>query len=385
MLRKRLYSGVLLLFSVIVSVGGCEIVLRAISSNEYYVHRPGLKTTTQTLQGVLPGISGKKRFYINSFGLRGDSFSDNQDYRFLAIGGSTTECFYLDESEAWPYLLQETLNQNLEQKIWVGNAGKSSHKTYQHMPQVQLLLKQYPKIDAIILLVGFNDFNQRLGVDNLYTPLPPFNSFNAVMYNNLLVHAFDVRAPSADPRLPFYEKTEIWYRLRKLKWRFMYRESNQDDAGEIVARRRRWRQDAPTIRTSLPDLSSALEEYSRNLNTIIDLAGARHARTIFMTQPTMWRPGLPKELSDLLLFGGVGSSHSESGHEYYSLEALSEGMRMYNETLISVCQARNVECVDLASLLPQDATVFYDDCHFNESGSRGVAKILAEYILSVDQ
>jgi len=110
-------------------------------------------------------------------------------------------------------------------------------------------------------------------------------------------------------------------------------------------------------------------------------AEARHARTIFMTQPAMWKPDLPKELSDLLLFGGVGPSHRESGHEYYSVEALFEGMRMYNETLIAICRARNVECVDLASLLPQDTTVFYDDCHFNDSGSRRVATILAEYIL----
>ena len=131
----------------------------------------------------------------------------------------------------------------------------------------------------------------------------------------------------------------------------------------------------------MPDLSSALEEYSRNLNAIIDLAEVRHTRTIFVTQPTMWKPGLPKELSDLLLFGGVGRYHRESGHEYYSVEALSEGMSMYNEKLMGVCRSRNVECVDLASYLPADTTVFYDDCHFNESGSEKVATIIAEYLL----
>jgi len=240
MFRQRFYSGVLLLFSVIVSVFGCEVVFRAISSNKYYVHRPGLTITTKPLQGVLPGISGENRYYINSFGLRGDSFSDDQDYRFLAIGGSTTDCFYLDESEAWPYLLQEILNENQDQNVWVGNAGRSSHKTHHHLPQVQLLLKQYPKIDVIILLVGFNDFIQRLAQDNKYTPLPPFNSLNAVRYNNLLVRAFDVLPPSTHLNLPFYEKTEIWYRLRKLKWHFMNRESNQDGSGKMVARRRRW-------------------------------------------------------------------------------------------------------------------------------------------------
>jgi hypothetical protein len=46
-----------------------------------------------------------------------------------------------------------------------------------------------------------------------------------------------------------------------------------------------------------------------------------------------------------------------------------------------VCRERGLECVDLAAKLPRDTSVFYDDCHFNESGARRVAEVLAEHLL----
>ncbi len=100
-----------------------------------------------------------------------------------------------------------------------------------------------------------------------------------------------------------------------------------------------------------------------------------------MTQPVMWKPGLSKPLNDLLWLGGIGNFQQEEGKEYYSVEALAIGMRMYNENLLKTCQMRQVECFDLASLLPKDITVFYDDAHFNESGAEKVAEAIAQYIL----
>lgn len=56
-------------------------------------------------------------------------------------------------------------------------------------------------------------------------------------------------------------------------------------------------------------------------------------------------------------------------------------MAAFNDTLLNVSQNRHLECVDLASMLEKDTIVFYDDAHFNESGSQKVAMILSEYLL----
>jgi hypothetical protein len=102
----------------------------------------------------------------------------------------------------------------------------------------------------------------------------------------------------------------------------------------------------------------------------------RGTRLILMTQPTMWYSGLSQEEKDLLWSG-----RGPNGQYYYSLEALIQGMSIYNERLLEICRQRQVECIDLASALPKDTTVFYDDVHFNESGAVQVASIVADYIL----
>jgi len=130
----------------------------------------------------------------------------------------------------------------------------------------------------------------------------------------------------------------------------------------------------------IPILSSALEEYARNINMIIGLAQEKSVRLILMTQPTMWRADLPQELGALLWLGGIGDFQKESGKPYYSVTALEKAMKAYNDTLLRVCSERSLECLDLASLLEKDTTVFYDDAHFNESGARKVAEALSKFM-----
>ena len=157
-----------------------------------------------------------------------------------------------------------------------------------------------------------------------------------------------------------------------------------DKAGEIYITWRKHRQNASEIRNELPDLSSALAEYAANINMIIDLAEKKSIRLIFMTQPTLWRSKLPQSLADLLWLGGIGDFQRESGLPYYSIEALQEGMEAYNDVLRQICHQRNLECIDLSSMLEKDTSVFYDDVHFNESGARKVSNVVSQYMMNHD-
>ena len=53
------------------------------------------------------------------------SFPLRINYRILTLGGSSTECLVLDQTEAWPQLLQDRLNETNKYQVWVGNAGQS--------------------------------------------------------------------------------------------------------------------------------------------------------------------------------------------------------------------------------------------------------------------
>jgi lysophospholipase L1-like esterase len=347
------------------------------SQAQYYVWPPHFQSTLRPDPSNMPGISGDALFKINSAGIRGDELTDSQTYRILAVGGSTTECLYLDQTEGWTSLLQKKLSDANSKSIWVGNLGKSGHNTRHHLLQLKYYLPQLPRIDAVILLVGVNDVHIRIS-DLEYDPdatvKPTFES-------EYMRAAFAVSPPDL-PVLHF--KRSGWWRLaKKLKDGYLTTAKAlpvQDATGQAVSQWRRYRRNAEEIVDASPDLSAALGEYRRNLDTIIDLSLHRGVRPILVTQPALWRHGMTQEDLDLLWMGGIGSFQLGKGHKYYSAAALDSIMQQYNKTLLEICRNRTVDCIDLARILPKDRTVFYDDVHFNESGAAQVAQVLYEHI-----
>jgi hypothetical protein len=146
---------------------------------------------------------------------------------------------------------------------------------------------------------------------------------------------------------------------------------------------RRYRKNAEAIVDTPPDLTSALREYRRNLQTIAELARRHGVRLFLVTQPSMWRPDLTPHERDLLWMGGVNAFQMGKGHEYYSVPVLADALDRYNATLLDVCRSERLDCIDLARALPKDTTVFYDDVHFNESGARRVAAVLSAHLDAV--
>jgi lysophospholipase L1-like esterase len=374
----------LLVASLIAALILCEIALRLVSPGSefpaYCVWRPYREATFRPLPGAMPGIEGKSRFSINAMGMRGDIWPAGDSYRILAIGGSSTECLYLDDRETWPHLLQVRLNERgAGRRVWVGNVGKAGHNTRHHMLQVRELLNQYPTTGAIILLIGINDLHVRLARDEHYRPLSQERSDR---HDELLGEAFALY-PQSETASTLLESTEIGQRLSAFTTRLrgsLTRHLVRSEIGDHYIRLRKRREDARLIRRQLPDLSSALDEYAENVKAIIDLARARNTRPILVTQPVLWAPDLPTPLSDLLWLGGVGEA-VEEWDEYYSVESLARAMNRYNDRLLSVCRETRADCIDLASVLQKDTTVFYDDCHFNESGAEMVAATIADYML----
>lgn len=364
-----------LLLAVLLGEVGLKLYLPP--AGKYYVWPPNLRQVFRPDPAVFPGITGESRFIVNSQGMRGDEFSVQDDYRILAIGGSTTECLYLDQTEAWPQLLQDKLNQDAQGlQVWVGNVGKSARNTREHILQMKYLLPQYPDIDTVIVLAGFNDLNSsfRWEDSNPYLQTSPGSQ------QVLLKRAFDVLVEQ-NPFARYYEQTATWRLLNRI------RQTNtlavaadeidvEDETGQNYISRRQKRQAGP-FRHELPDLTERLVEYSDNLNQIVDLAAANGVRLIFVTQPTMYRPDLT-QAEENLFWGGAGP-----GREYfYTSQAMIDGMARYNQRMLEICQQRGVECIDLAATLPKDTTVFYDEVHFNENGSRLVSDVIASYLLS---
>jgi len=364
----------LVLISTLLVLGLAELIARTLAPplalNRHYVWPPNLDTTFTPTPEIMPGVSGPAHFVTNNRGIRGDDLADDQHYRILAVGGSTTECVYLDTQEAWPRLVQEMLAEQSGKAIWVGNTGKSGQTTYGHIEVVRHLLAELPRIDMVLLLTGINDLSFNLGSGRGFEE--PTNMFAS--------NAFFGRI-EADP--PFYQRTGLWNLLS----RALSREDEprrkrlaNDLEGANYALWRQWRAQARDIITEMPNLGPALDAYEQNLNAIVDLAQQRSVRVVLMTQPVLWRPDLSPEERALLWFGWIGPRDGDPSLTFYDVEVLASAMDQFNARVLKVCQDRQIECIDLDQQIPRSTASFYDDVHFNEAGSRLVAETVARYL-----
>lgn len=382
-LQSWLGRGALLLLAVGCTLLAAEAILRSVETNRrYFVHKPGLRRIFRPMADVMPGVQGESRFFVNADGLRAPPLTPGQDLRILCVGGSTTECMILDEDRTWPALLNARLNAEAGAKrsIWVGNAGKSGCNSRHNLLHVEKLLKQLPRVDVLVLLLGVNDLGFRLAADRNYSPWQPEQrDADDALYEKAFAVAPARRPPGPRPALWALSSLRATFlRLRKAKEPAPELQAQvQDAAGACYKSWRFSRQKAGRIRNDLPDLGPALAEYEQNLRAILAAARQHRVRCVFLTQPVLWRAGLPHEQERLLWMGGVGNFRFEKGCDYYSTPALRAGMDLYNNTLREVCRAETVDCIDLAALLSKDLSLFYDDCHFNQQGAEQVAETLA--------
>ena len=325
----------------------------------------------------MPGVSGEKLFTTNSWGLRGEEFNPDQEVRILAIGGSTTECLYLDDSETWTAITQQILHKETGKRVWVGNAGRSGKTALEHLFHIRFLPQQYPKIDFALFLVGVNDLAIRLNLPNDKDFIAHENPVKALPKSFLVFPAsFGLGYGEQQLRL-----IQLFVRAKNAFRSVFYKSSYiQDRVGNALELGRKNRSDASSYEDSVPNINLGLKIYRQHIKDIAQEARAQGIEPIFMTQPFMWRADLPESEKKLLLFGAVGVFSMNSEQRYYSIEALAFAMNQYNTELLSTCDDLRLHCLDLANLTPKSSEAFYDDVHFNENGARLVAREVSSLI-----
>lgn len=211
---------------------------------------------------TMPGVEGVAHFVVNEDGIRGPSFgSDSGEYRLLAIGGSTTECAYLDEPETRVHLVGKYLDRTADgRKVWVGNVGRSgltlSGSRRRSQVPASHLLPQYPRIDTVLTIVGINDLTVRLMRGDDYRAPDPITEARAErdrIRNAFLITPGPLHNPQSDHLFPdeaaWYNGTAIWQLLKrsKLSVQSMLAERLvQDETGQVYALWRATRRNAST-------------------------------------------------------------------------------------------------------------------------------------------
>jgi lysophospholipase L1-like esterase len=327
------------------------------ASVHWHLRPPGLVTVFAPAPDVMPGIYGESRFTVNSLGIRGPELPPRDAaYRIVCIGGSTTECLYLDDTEAWPYLVMEKVNERPNaNSTWVGNIGVSGYSTVEHL-QFMTEDNLWKEIDCAVFLVGANDLGRflRFGIARKW----PSESR---------------RDRERELRLlqPIWRQSVVLEATRNI-----IREWNrpsiviEDQTGSNYVVRRQMRQNG-IIREDTPDLTKALDQYADRITRLVKLCQAAGVRPVFVTQPTLMSDDAPVEVTQMFWGGDDGQGG------YFQVEKLGKGLQQYNRRLENVCEREHVLCIDLATV-NHHAEFFYDEYHFNEVGARAVAGLVAE-------
>ena len=368
----------LLLISTVVSIIAVEALLRVTApiADPYKLHkrRPNLMQTyirssfpanmrirLSTEQG-LPGMDGRETtFTTNNVGLRGDSLprpKPKDEVRVFAVGGSTTEDLYLDDSQAMTRVLQDRLSSNVSGKrVKVYGAGKSGAKSYDHIEMIaHRLIHLEP--DAVIVFAGINDLIAAMNRRD-YMMLPP---------------AFG--APDTEwtlTQLVRFTLTE--FQLGRRFFSLLKPEDYRAAVEQITLRSNLRR--SVMMREALPVSAGApridVAPYRNNLVSMVAIARLHEIDLVFMTQGTTWNSRVDSEIAKWhWMSAGQDSS--------YRQEALDQAMEAYNDAVRAVASEFDVPVFDLARVLPKSGEYFYDDVHFNPRGADTVGVMLASFV-----
>jgi hypothetical protein len=391
---KPITKAALVITSVLLSLLVAEFTLRWVMPDDerYYVWEPNLQHQFYPDSSIFYGIKGIKNFTINEQGIRGDLLLKNTEEKAVSgetvkvwpgkftcnrlfLGGSTTECLYLDDKETWWYLW-DSISGGAENELTTGSIGKSGITTRELYLHMKYVVPQLKYTNEVIIMPGLNDLMKRLSADTSFNNNFQFTEAveDSLVNTIFLCHGRKHEKTWWRKTALFHTLQNFYHRLKPKGVEWMI----QDDKGKSLAVWRENRKNALAVIDSLPDLTTALMEYKRNLQLIYREGRRQGLGVLFITQPSIYKDTMSTYEQGLLWMGGIGAYQQEKGHSYYSVKALKRGMEMYNNALREFCRENNIPWIDAAAALPQDTSVFYDDCHFNESGARLMAEYLSQ-------
>lgn len=294
------------------------------------------------------------RHSTNSLGFRGpEPPADFGNYlSIVAMGGSTTECYYLDDRRTWPARLAEMLERDFH-RVWMNNAGFDGHSTCGH----QLLVKQFvgplrPKV--VLCLAGINDVG---------------NADANHWDQELLVHT------AADWPTRVVHKLADYSALAALAVNFR-RHRTADAKGLLHANVLH----DPISSSSIEPLSDGerqqeldrhrtefLPGYESRLRYLIEMIRGFEIEPVLITQPVLCGPGQDDATGTELALIHAGEVDGETEWEV---------LELYNDVTRRVAAEDAVLLIDLARRLPKSSRYFYDWLHYNNDGAEAVAAIV---------
>jgi len=260
------------------------------------------------------------------------------------LGGSTTECIYVDEDKRWPSLISSILEHKLEGKqIGTYNCGVWGNTI--PLSTNVLLNKVLPlKPTVCVLMHNINDMVLMIHEKNYWEAKVPSRRLTAPLVNK-------ESTPSKEMSKSFLQK------MGKLV--------SQDK--KVHKAKTEWTTTDSEKGFWEPKVMKVM--FERALATFVAVCKANNIVPVMMTQANRFAMVPDKIIESHLeaMLVSLSISYTEF-KEVYDL---------FNQTIRDIAYRESIECIDLAKDIPQDKKYMYDSVHFNNTGSEYVAEYIS--------
>jgi lysophospholipase L1-like esterase len=280
-------------------------------------------------------LSSKIIHSKNSLGFRGPEVIDTSGrVKIICIGGSTTECFYLNDGQDWPAVWQASLGK----KYWINNAGLDGHSSFGHLVLLRNhIINLRPKY--VVFLVGCNDVA-------------------ASQINN-----YEKEFLQGPKR--WLEYSEIFNVITAIKrakkaQNFGIHHQSINLLEQIIADTTGWNKELKP---------GKLLEYKKRLQQLVKICIKAKITPIFCTQPSILTA---REINRV--FVGNRNFQGESAMHY------AYQLKQFNNITKDICIENRLQFIDLETKLEPSQTYYYDYFRYTPEGARAIAKILSDEI-----
>ncbi|MGB0910362.1 MAG: SGNH/GDSL hydrolase family protein [Nitrospirales bacterium] len=301
----------------------------------------------------------------NSQGFRLDNDVPHQkpedEFRIIALGGSTTANLGNERGLHYPDLATEQLNQRgfTSKKILALNTGVPAYTTAHSLVRLQFDLLPF-KPNMITVMHNINDLHVN------YFPYEDQeqNNYGNTYFHEKFAHRLSIK------QIPLLRKSRVlvffFNSLQSLKQQF-FGDSVQATEGKVVYTTMKFSKSAIPLKSKI--------NFQNNLITIANIAKTHHIALVFMTQPSI--------MTEEMIAGFFGHKEYNDIVWYPEKAQMTQHFREYNDVIRNVAQKEGVYLIDMAREFGKDRNLFDDMVHYSSDGVQRFADIYARHIETI--
>jgi lysophospholipase L1-like esterase len=265
------------------------------------------------------------------------------DEVIVFLGGSTTECMFVDQDHRFPYVVGRILERDTGAKVNSYNGGMSGSNS---LNAIDILInKVIPlKPNIVVFMEDINDLSTLL--------------YEGTYWN---------RGLSRSPLETLKKKPLVGKLLKEM----LFPNLNQayKNLKKTLARHEEDEFAGARGKKLVFDQAKMVHDFAANLQTIICTCKAWGIVPVLMTQANR-----VTDHPDPVVAAYISREDLSRGLSYREFKTLYDA---FNETIREVGRKNQVMVIDLAREVPPDKKYLYDLVHFNDAGSQLAARIIA--------